>query len=61
MIQFATARRGSCWSTSIRPTGATELEYAMNKVECKALVLGKTLNYLEIASRPHEGRANCRS
>ena len=53
LIQFATAKAGLVLVNVNPAYRRAELEYAMNKVECKALVLApalKTSNYLEIAS-----------
>jgi fatty-acyl-CoA synthase len=52
-MQFATAKAGLVLVNVNPAYRRAELEYAMNKVECKALVLApalKTSNYLEIAS-----------
>ena len=53
LTQFATAKAG-LMLVNVNPAyRRSELEYAMNKVECKALVLApalKTSNYLEIAA-----------
>lgn len=51
LIQFATAKAGLVLVNVNPAYRRAELEYAMNKVECKALVLApalKTSNYLEI-------------
>jgi fatty-acyl-CoA synthase len=53
LIQFATAKAGLVLVNVNPAYRRAELEYAMNKVECKALVLApalKSSNYLEIAS-----------
>jgi len=53
LMQFATAKAGLVLVNVNPAYRRAELEYAMNKVECKALVLApalKTSNYLEIAS-----------
>ncbi|MGD9885180.1 MAG: AMP-binding protein, partial [Reyranella sp.] len=53
LVQFATAKAGLVLVNVNPAYRRAELEYAMNKVECKALVLApalKTSNYLEIAS-----------
>ena len=58
LTQFATAKAGLVLVNVNPAYRRSELEYAMNKVECKALVLApalKTSNYLEIADRPGEG------
>src|SRR5499433_1461423 len=52
LTQFATAKAGLVLVNVNPAYRRAELEYAMNKVECKALVLApalKTSNYLEIA------------
>jgi fatty-acyl-CoA synthase len=52
LTQFATAKAGLILVNVNPAYRRAELEYAMNKVECKALVLApalKTSNYLEIA------------
>jgi fatty-acyl-CoA synthase len=53
LTQFATAKAGLVLVNVNPAYRRSELEYAMNKVECKALVLApalKTSNYLEIAA-----------
>src|SRR5215207_6242186 len=53
LAQFATAKAGLVLVNVNPACRRAELEYAMNKVECKALILApalKTSNYLEIAS-----------
>jgi len=53
LTQFATAKAGLVLVNVNPAYRRAELEYAMNKVECKALILApalKTSNYLEIAS-----------
>jgi fatty-acyl-CoA synthase len=53
LAQFATAKAGLVLVNVNPAYRRAELEYAMNKVECKALILApalKTSNYLEIAS-----------
>jgi len=53
LVQFATAKAGLVLVNVNPAYRRTELEYAMNKVECKALVMApalKTSNYLEIVS-----------
>ena len=53
LAQFATAKAGLVLVNVNPAYRRTELEYAMNKVECKALILApalKTSNYLEIVS-----------
>jgi fatty-acyl-CoA synthase len=53
LVQFATAKAGLVLVNVNPAYRRAELEYAMNKVECKALVLApalKTSNYLEIVS-----------
>jgi len=53
LTQFATAKAGLVLVNVNPAYRRAELEYAMNKVECKALVLApqlKTSNYLEIVS-----------
>src|SRR5688500_15550103 len=53
LAQFATAKAGLVLVNVNPAYRRTELEYAMNKVRCKALILApalKTSNYLEIAS-----------
>ncbi len=53
LTQFATAKAGLVLVNVNPAYRRSELEYAMNKVECKALVLApalKTSNYLEIVS-----------
>jgi fatty-acyl-CoA synthase len=53
LVQFATAKAGLVLVNVNPAYRRAELEYAMNKVKCKALVLApalKTSNYLEIAS-----------
>ncbi|HZP98869.1 MAG TPA: AMP-binding protein [Reyranella sp.] len=53
LTQFATAKAGLILVNVNPAYRRAELEYAMNKVECKALVLApslKTSNYLEIVS-----------
>jgi fatty-acyl-CoA synthase len=53
LTQFATAKAGLVLVNVNPAYRRAELEYAINKVECKALVLApalKTSNYLEIAS-----------
>ena len=52
LTQFATAKAGLILVNVNPAYRRSELEYAMNKVECKALILApalKTSNYLEIA------------
>src|SRR5205823_1141337 len=51
LAQFATAKAGLALVNVNPAYRRSELEYAMNKVECKALILApalKTSNYLEI-------------
>jgi fatty-acyl-CoA synthase len=58
LTQFATAKAGLVLVNVNPAYRRSELEYAMNKVECKALILApalKTSNYLEIVERPGEG------
>ena len=53
LTQFATAKAGLVLVNVNPAYRRSELEYAMNKVECKALILApalKTSNYLEIAA-----------
>ncbi len=53
LAQFATAKAGLVLVNVNPAYRRAELEYAMNKVECKALILApalKTSNYLEITS-----------
>jgi fatty-acyl-CoA synthase len=53
LAQFATAKAGLVLVNVNPAYRRTELEYAMNKVECKALILApalKTSNYLEIVA-----------
>ena len=53
LTQFATAKAGLVLVNVNPAYRRSELEYAMNKVECKALVLApalKTSNYLEITA-----------
>jgi fatty-acyl-CoA synthase len=53
LTQFASAKAGLVLVNVNPAYRRAELEYAMNKVECKALILApalKTSNYLEIAS-----------
>src|SRR5262252_6034480 len=53
LVQFATAKAGLVLVNVNPAYRRAELDYAMNKVECKALVLApalKTSNYLEIVS-----------
>jgi fatty-acyl-CoA synthase len=53
LAQFATAKAGLVLVNVNPAYRRAELEYAMNKVECKTLILApalKTSNYLEIAS-----------
>ncbi len=53
LTQFATAKAGLVLVNVNPAYRRTELEYAMNKVECKALILApalKTSNYLEIVA-----------
>ena len=53
LAQFATAKAGLVLVNVNPAYRRSELEYAMNKVECKALILApalKTSNYLEIVS-----------
>jgi fatty-acyl-CoA synthase len=53
LTQFATAKAGLVLVNVNPAYRRSELEYAMNKVECKALVLApalKTSNYIEIAA-----------
>lgn len=53
LTQFATAKAGLVLVNVNPAYRRAELEYAMNKVECKALILApalKTSNYLEITS-----------
>jgi fatty-acyl-CoA synthase len=53
LVQFATAKAGLVLVNVNPAYRRAELEYAMNKVECKALVLApalKTSNYLEITA-----------
>ena len=53
LAQFATAKAGLVLVNVNPAYRRAELEYAMNKVECKALILApalKSSNYLEIAS-----------
>jgi len=53
LTQFATAKAGLVLVNVNPAYRRSELEYAMNKVECKALILApqlKTSNYLEIVS-----------
>jgi fatty-acyl-CoA synthase len=53
LAQFATAKAGLVLVNVNPAYRRAELEYAMNKVECRALILApalKTSNYLEIAS-----------
>src|SRR5882724_11594845 len=53
LAQFATAKAGLVLVNVNPAYRRSELEYAMNKVECKALVLApalKTSNYLEIVA-----------
>src|SRR5258708_22480844 len=53
LAQFATAKAGLVLGNVNPAYRRAELEYAMNKVECKALILApalKTSNYLEIAA-----------
>ena len=53
LTQFATAKAGLVLVNVNPAYRRAELEYALNKVECKALILApalKTSNYLEIAS-----------
>src|SRR5215468_7952795 len=53
LTQFATAKAGLVLVNVNPAYRRAELEYAMNKVECKALVLApalKTSNYLEIVA-----------
>jgi fatty-acyl-CoA synthase len=53
LAQFATAKAGLVLVNVNPAYRRAELEYAMNKVECKALILApalKTSNYLEIVS-----------
>src|ERR1700749_3497374 len=53
LTQFATAKAGLVLVNVNPAYRRSELEYAMNKVECKALVLApalKTSNYLEIVT-----------
>jgi len=53
LAQFATAKAGLVLVNVNPAYRRAELEYAMNKVECKVLILApalKTSNYLEIAS-----------
>ena len=58
LAQFATAKAGLVLVNVNPAYRRAELEYAMNKVECKALILApalKTSNYLEIVVGPGEG------
>src|SRR5438874_1491251 len=53
LTQFAAAKAGLVLVNVNPAYRRSELDYAMNKVECKALILApalKTSNYLEIAS-----------
>src|SRR5215468_5088944 len=53
LAQFATAKAGLVLVNVNPAYRRAELEYALNKVECKALILApalKTSNYLEIAA-----------
>src|SRR5947208_6414969 len=53
LAQFATAKAGLVLVNVNPAYRRSELDYAMNKVECKALILApalKTSDYLEIAS-----------
>ncbi|GHF10936.1 AMP-binding protein [Kordiimonas sediminis] len=62
LTQFATAKAGLILVTINPAYRVSELEYALNKVECKALVLAqtfKTSNYVEMLQRLAPEISNC--
>jgi fatty-acyl-CoA synthase len=68
LTQFAAAKPGSFSSPSIPPTALSELEFALAKVGCAAIVTAtafKTSNYMEMLNTllpelAHRSPANCR-